>query len=173
MTPISKLLAAAILIAISPTLAGGVSAQQETSNQATSTNAGEKPPQTFSKLELAQLRSPFTKKSVLMLNAITARSKKTIDAYDAQLPAIRRAILAPATNAAQRKQRVSALARLSALASQSDIELRDMKAAEHKVRTSGEFYNDTILSAMVAFVMDVRTEITDKRAELAKALPSN
>lgn len=120
------------------------------------------------KQELNQLSSPFTKPTVLMLNAITARSKVTIDAYDKAIPGIRAAVAARNGGAAARGRRQAAMARLNALAAQAAQERIDMKRAERRVRTSGEKYNDTILTAMVDFVVNVDTEIHGERATLAK-----
>lgn len=120
------------------------------------------------KQELEQLSSPFTKPTVLMLNAITARSKATIDAYDKAVPGIRAAVSDRGRGAAARAKRQAAMARLSALAAEAARERVDMKRAERRVRTSGEKYNDTILTAMVDFVVNVDTEIHGEQATLAK-----
>ncbi|QEG20676.1 hypothetical protein [Mariniblastus fucicola] len=103
--------------------------------------------------ELEQLSSPFSKKTVLALNEIVARSLATIEAFDDQ----RR-------KADDHSERLKIYERLSIQAHQARS---DMSAAGKRLRDSGEAYNEAIFNAMVRFVDDVDEEI---RAEIDSSL---
>lgn len=107
----------------------------------------------FVELSIGDLNSPFTKDTVLALNAIVATSLATIKAFDKELPAIQKSV-------------DSATAKLDTLSHQSKTALVDIKAAQSKLEASGELYNAAILSAMVSFVNDVDTEIREEKQEL-------
>lgn len=158
--PVSALIIATILAAVAQP---GLGKPQT----ATATSPPAERPQ-FAEQELGQLRSPFTKETVLKLNAIVARSKKTIDRFDREVPGIREAIAAAGKSPAGRSKGKTAMARLNGLAIEDQTELHDIKRAEAQVRSSGEKYNDVILSAMVAFVTDVKTEIGEEESKQAK-----
>lgn len=120
-----------------------------------------------------QLSSPFTKPTVLKLNAIVQKSKDIIDRFDHDIKAIRTAVAAAAKRGAPvaaRAHATASLGTLSALSERARINLAEMKRAERGVRTSGEKYNDTILSAMVAFCVDVDTEVRTEHRQLAAKL---
>lgn len=121
----------------------------------------------------ADVGSPFTKPTVLKLNAIVRKSKNIIDRFDHDVPAIRAAVAAGAKPGAAKAARARATTSLDALATLSErarINLAEMKRAERGVRTSGEKYNDTILSAMVAFCVDVDTELRTEHRQLTAKL---
>lgn len=103
----------------------------------------------FERLELDQLSSPFTKKTVLKLNKIVGRSLAAVQEFDR----IRRTPDAGST-------RISDYRTLSATANAARS---DMSAASVQLRNSGERYNEAIFAAMVRFVDDVDDEI---RAEV-------
>lgn len=120
-----------------------------------------------------QLSSPFTKPTVLKLNAIVQKSKDIIDRFDHDIPAIRKSVAAGASRgatAAARARGATSLGALFALSERARVNLAEMKRAERGVRTSGEKYNDTILSAMVAFCVDVDTELRTEHRQLAAKL---
>lgn len=119
--------------------------------------------------------SPFTKPTVLKLNAIVQKSKDIIDRFDHQIPAIRTAVAVgakPGATPAARARATSSMAALHAMSERARVNLAAMKQAEHVVRTSGEKYNDTILSAMVAFCVDVDTELRNEDRQLSAQLSS-
>lgn len=120
-----------------------------------------------------QLSSPFTKTTVLRLNAIVRKSKDIIDRFDRDIPGIRASVAAGARRGAAPAARARAQTQLGALAALSErarVNLAEMKRAEHRVRTSGEKFNDTILSAMVAFCIDVDSELRTEHRDLAAKL---
>lgn len=120
----------------------------------------------FVEQELDQLGSPFTRETVLRLNAIVSRSLSAIEDFD-------RARTEPASSggaqgpAAPDRSRV--LERYTELSRQAAQARADMSAAAREVRGSGERYNDAILTAMAHFVDDVDEEIGE---ELARLRPS-
>lgn len=120
-----------------------------------------------------QIGSPFTKPTVLRLNAIVQKSKDIIDRFDHDIPGVRAAVADGARRGATPAARARAQTQLAALAAMSErarVNLADMKRAERRVRTSGEKFNDTILSAMVAFCVDVDTELRTEHRQLAAKL---
>ncbi len=124
----------------------------------------------FVEIGIGQLSSPFTTATVLKLNAIVARSKAVIDRFDASIPAIRKSVAAGSAADATpdvKSRAKASLAELDALSASASADLADMKAAERQVRSSGEKYNDTILSAMVRFVADVDDELRTECHELS------
>ncbi|MFM9827784.1 MAG: hypothetical protein ACKVOB_03440 [Sphingomonas sp.] len=134
--------------------------------------AGRKPTR-FVEQGLEQLSSPFTKPTVIKLNAIVARSKNSIDTFDHIVPGIRASVAAaakPKASLAARKAAHAQMGKLMALATKARTEQTAMKAAEKQVRASGEKYNDTILSAMVGFVDEVKTEIDEEVTQLSAKL---
>lgn len=156
------------------TAVGAVQAQTAAS-QSTSQSLGTPPPvrEKFIEQGAADVGSPFTKPTVLKLNAIVQKSKNIIDRFDHDVPAIRAAVAAGAKRGATKAARARATVSLGSLATLSErarINLADMKRAERGVRTSGEKYNDTILSAMVAFCVDVDTELRTEHRQLAAKL---
>lgn len=101
----------------------------------------------FVEQELDQLSSPFSRETVLELNAIVARSLDVIEEFDT---ARREHAVRPS----------SATGGLYAdLAQRADGARVDMAAAEQRLRQSGERFNEAILAAMVRFVDGVSTEI--------------
>ncbi len=151
--------------------APGASAGQTQPPPAASTPAGK--PTRFVEQGLDALSSPFTRPTVLKLNAIVARSKTSIDAFDKLAPVVRASVSAGAkpnaTNAAKKPATLQ-MGRLMALAAKAATEQSAMKAAEKQVRASGEKYNDTLLSAMVGFVDEVTSEINEEVGQLSARL---
>ncbi|TXG82562.1 MAG: hypothetical protein E6R12_11125 [Sphingomonadales bacterium] len=114
------------------------------------------------KAELEQ--PPFTRDAVLKLNAIVARAKTELDSYDAKASGFRAAVTAARSAPDDKALRAKADAVRSELAGmqrRAHEALRDMKAAEAEVRTSGDYFNDVILSAMVYFVEQADKELTE------------
>ena len=129
----------------------------------------------FVEVGIDQLSSPFTKDTVLKLNAIVGRSKLIIDRFDASIPTIRKAVAAGAAADAtpQVKRRANAsLGDLDGLAAGASADLADMKRAERQIRASGEKYNEPILAAMVRFVADVDDELRTEHRELSEKIVS-
>ena len=111
----------------------------------------------FVEQKLEDLTSPFTKETVLALNAIVSRSLSAIESFDKA----RREL----ENDNDEIQRVEMLATYTKL-SQSTRQARgDMATAAERLRSSGENYNKAIFAAMVQFVNNVDEEI---HAEIGK-----
>lgn len=119
-----------------------------------------------------QIGSPFTKATVLKLNAIVRKSQAIIAEFDRTIPGIRKSVAAGAARgatAAQRTRAKASFASLTTLAGRAQFNRADMQRAERQLRASGEKYNDTILAAMVEFCVEVDTELqTEQRALAAK-----
>jgi hypothetical protein len=112
------------------------------------------PSSTFVEQQLVQLGSPFTRETVLTLNAIVARSLSTINAFDDAREQL---------DASDRASAAEMLTMFHLLADQAALARQDMDAAAERLRNSGEPYNEAIFAAMVHFVDDVDEEI---RAEI-------
>ncbi|MEM9599210.1 MAG: hypothetical protein AAGD06_33385, partial [Acidobacteriota bacterium] len=104
----------------------------------------------FVEQELGQLRSPFTRETVLELNAIVARSLSVIGRFD---EARREYAASPSTAAPK------TLETYASLAVEADSAQADMSAANRRLRSSGEPFNEAILAAMIRFVDGVSEEI--------------
>lgn len=127
----------------------------------------------FAPLDLDQLDSPFTQKTVLKLNSIVQKSLDIIEQFDKEIPEIREDIDAYKTENKEAGARIEAdkaLARLADMHDRSKNVFTEMKSAEAQVIASGEVYNDAILAAMVGFVEDVKLELADEIKLLAKKL---
>lgn len=111
----------------------------------------------FVEQELEQLRSPFTRETVLELNAIVARSLSIIDRFDT---ARKLHAAGPSTDAPQTLETYTALAAEALSARQ------DMSVANQRLRHSGEPFNEAILAAMIRFVDGVSEEIEQEAANL-------
>lgn len=112
-----------------------------------------------------QITAPFTRATVLKLNAIVQRSLDTIDAYDARLDAMRAAIDAAAANGASDAAIARARAELAALAalkSEAAAAKSDMADAVATLKASDENYNENILEGMIIFVRRVDAEIAEE-----------
>ena len=158
-----------LCLTISCVIQPAANAQSAAKPAPTQTPAARSPNEKFVELQPDQLSSPFTKPTVLKLNAIVRRSKAVIDEFDHSIPAIRKAVSAGAAKSASATTKAHArteFARVVAMRQQAAVASADMKKAEHIVRTSGEKFNDTILSAMVQFVMDVDHELANEKAQL-------
>jgi len=112
------------------------------------------PSSTFIEQQLVQLGSPFTRETVLTLNAIVARSLSTINAFDDAREQL---------DASDRESAAEMLTMFLLLVDQAALARQDMDAAAERLRNSGEPYNEAIFAAMVHFVDDVDEEI---RAEI-------
>ena len=127
----------------------GTSPESQASQGSTS---GDPSPR-FVEQGLEQLGSPFTRDTVLRLNAIVARSLSAIEQFD-------RARMESGSNGgAERSASLRTYAELSRQAEQARI---DMAAAGRQLRASGEAYNEAILAAMIRFVEDVDEEIGEE-----------
>lgn len=112
------------------------------------------PTSTFVEQQLVQLGSPFTRETVLTLNAIVARSLSTINAFDDAREQF---------DASDRKSAAEMLTMFQSLANQAALARQDMDAEVERLQNSDEPYNKAIFAAMVHFVDDVDEEI---RAEI-------
>ena len=109
-----------------------------------------------------QITAPFTRATVIKLNAIVRRSLDTIDAYDAQLDTMRAAIDEAAKGGATDEVIARAQAELTALAelkAQAAAAKGDMTDAVEALQASEENYNANILQGMIIFVNRVDEEI--------------
>ena len=112
---------------------------------------------TFVEQGLAHLESPFTRATVLELNAIVKRSLSVITEFDAIRQRLR------STDEPSTANPLSAYDALSADAARART---DMDEAEKRVRSSGEPYNEEIRAAMVHFVGHVDDEIRSEAEKL-------
>lgn len=115
----------------------------------------ESPENDFVKQELGNLTSPFTRKTVLELNSIVARSLSAIESFDR-------------TRRIETRDPDGLTGRYCELCELASEAKSDMSEASHRVRTSGERYNDEILTAMVHFVNDVDREIRDELRDFSE-----
>ncbi|MEM7049121.1 MAG: hypothetical protein AAF604_05655 [Acidobacteriota bacterium] len=104
-----------------------------------------------------ELRSPFTRETVLELNAIVARSLSIIGRFDT---ARKEFATRPSTAAPQ------TLETYAALAAEAISARTEMSAANQRLRQSGEPFNEAILAAMIRFVDGVSEEIEQEAANL-------
>ncbi|MEM7586621.1 MAG: hypothetical protein AAF560_24745 [Acidobacteriota bacterium] len=111
----------------------------------------------FVEQELGQLRSPFTRETVLELNAIVARSLSVIGRFDT---ARKEHAASPSTATPQ------TLETYASLAAEAISAREDMSAANQRLRRSGEHFNEAILAAMIRFVDGVPEEIEQEAANL-------
>ena len=112
----------------------------------------------FAEQKLEDLTSPFTKETVLTLNAIVSRSLTAIETFDET----RREL----NNNTDDAQRVEILTTYTELSNTTRQARDDMAAAAERLRDSGERYNEAIFAAMVEFVNNVDKEIHQEIAEL-------
>lgn len=171
--PLGLAVAAAGMVLASAALAGAPGASPDQAQPAPAAADSPSKPTRFVEQGLDALSSPFTKPTVLRLNAIVARSKASIDMFDKLAPVVRASVGASekpnATNAAKTAAKLQ-MGRLKALADKAAGEQAAMKMAEKMVRSSGEKYNDTLLSAMVGFVDEVTAEINEEVTQLSVRL---
>ncbi len=111
---------------------------------------------TFVEQGLEHLESPFTKETVLELNAIVERSLLAIREFDV----VRQGLLSDGAEPNDTHLRVH-----EGLSQQAAVARCDMAAASDRLRRSREPYNEEILAAMIHFVDHVDEEI---RAELER-----
>ena len=107
----------------------------------------------FARQELEQLGSPFTRETVLELNAIVARSLAAVEEFDA----VRKAGADDADRAAAERRET-----LAALSDRAGRARSDLTAAAARLRDRGEPHNEAILAAMVRFANDVDGEIREE-----------
>lgn len=160
-----------LLSLVCASMGGAATAQAQTAATGqSSAPASPRAPSQFTELGPDQMSSPFTKPTVLKLNAIVARSKSVIDQYDGAIPGIRSAVAAggqPHASPAAKRRAQTDFGQLVAMHQRATAAQVDMKRAEREVRASGEKYNDVILAAMVRFVDDVADELSTERKQLA------
>ncbi len=157
------LLAATLLLAIGST---GADAQ-------TAAPPAEPVTNTFVKQGDGQVSSPFTKATVLKLNAIVSRSKVAIDGYDAVIAATRASVAAagePGAAPAARRKAKAMIAKIDKLATAAAAAHADLDKAETELKASGEVYNTTLLGGMKIFSTDVDTELHTAVTQLSARL---
>jgi uncharacterized protein (UPF0335 family) len=124
----------------------------------------------FVELGLDQFSSPFSKQTVLKLNAIVGRSLAAIKEYDGALPAVQDSVAASLADKASARARAEArknIARIERLANEATSARTDLYAAEAELKASGEKYNDVILAGMIIFVEKVDDELQKAAADLS------
>ena len=109
--------------------------------------------------EITEIDSPFTRETVLKLNAIVQRSLNAINEFDH----------ARSSDNIYPDQRFNVYTDLSEKASSAHA---DMALASNKLISSNERYNEEILSAMVYFVQQVDNEIREETQQLHLAQQS-
>ena len=112
----------------------------------------------FVEQKLEDLTSPFTKETVLALNAIVSRSLSAIESFDETRREIK--------NDNNDVQRDEVLATYTKLSRETKQAKDDMAAAAERLRDSNERYNKAIFAAMVQFVNNVDNEIHSEIAKL-------
>ncbi len=105
----------------------------------------------YANQELDDLSSPFTRETVLVLNAIVSRSLSAIEAFD-------KARREPDCSD-RLDNRATRLAKYEDLSEQAHQARIDLVAAGKRLRESGEYYNEAIFAGMLDFVKSVDVEI--------------
>jgi hypothetical protein len=116
----------------------------------------------FVELGLDQFSSPFTKETVLRLNAIVGRSLAAIREYDGAINAIERSIDAARAEGATKSERAKAndgIAQVARLSVEATAARADLGAAEAALTAGREQYNEVILAGMTTFVAKVDDEL--------------
>jgi len=127
----------------------------------------------FVELGLDQFSSPFSKRTVLELNAIVGRSLAAIKEYDGAVPAVQESVDASLADKSSAKARAKArenISRVERLADEATSARADLRAAEAALKASGEKYNDAILAGMIIFVEKVDDELQQAAADLKARL---
>lgn len=174
---VSKELHAIILaLALSACASGPESVTRSATNLEATETAASAPVKSadgreFVKQGAGDVRSPFTRETVIRLNAIVARSLAAIDEYDANIKSIRASIDASVGASATVEDRSAAEAgvkKVAALYDQAKLAYDDMRGAENDLKSSGEEYNAAILAGMVGFVVDVENELGRAKNDLSR-----
>lgn len=169
----NKLTGAAFMLALAAACAGGKTAAPNVIAGAGSTaqpisgdedqSVGAFPPeQQFVELGLDGLSSPFTKETVLKLNAIVGRSLTAVKEYDGVIARIQASVGAAAIEGASGETYAEALKGLTTirtLSAEASLARDDLRAAEDELKSSGENYNEAILAGMIVFVAKVDDEL--------------
>ena len=108
-------------------------------------------------------KSPFTKETVLKLNAIVQRSKTTVDEFD-------RLMYARTKDKVDKEQ---SLTRIEELSQAAAIALSDIRTAVKELEASGEDYDQALLIRMVRFVRRVDNDIEKKIRDLKSETAAN
>lgn len=125
--------------------------------------ASEPPHPEFVELGADGIGSPFTKETVLRLNAIVEKSLEIITDYDREIPGLRRLISAASAKgatASDKRNGAAAVERLGDFSARASAARREMALAVAELKTRGERHNEAILAGMVAFVEKVDEEIS-------------
>lgn len=131
--------------------------------------AGPTPATQFVELGPDGIRSPFTKESVLRLNAIVQRSLDVIRDYDGSIAEIRRLVDTAAKAGAtpgDKADAANAVARAMDYSSRASAARAAMDVAVADLKSGGEPYNEAILAGMIAFVERVDDEIRAEASAL-------
>ena len=104
----------------------------------------------FVEQELEDIESPFTRETVLALNAIVERSLSAINEFD---DARKQA------EATSTQGQAELLAVYQAISERAALARRDMAGEGNRMLNSGEQYNQAIFAAMVHFVEQVDDEV--------------
>lgn len=169
----TKSICAAVLFLLFLTACGG--ARQVSSIEVANpqTTAGAPEDRELVELGLDDFSSPFSKETVLKLNAIVGRSLAAIKEYDGALPAVQDSVaasLADRRSAGARAKARENIAHVERLADEATDARDDLRAAEEELKASGEKYNEVILAGMIIFVEKVDDELRQAAAELSARL---
>lgn len=129
----------------------------------------ERPHPEFVELGAGAIGSPFTKVTVLRLNAIVQKSLDVIRDYDRDGAEWRRLIEAASaegSTAADKRDAAAATEKLAGLSGRALAARGEMAVAVADLKSSGEKHNEAILAGMVAFVEKVDDELRTETAAL-------
>lgn len=124
----------------------------------------------FVALGLEGFSSPFTRETVIRLNAIVGRSLAAIREYDGTIKDVQRAVEGAGASTKDWDAAHTGIARLKILSREAEAARAEMAVAEAELKSSGEKYNDAILAGMVAFVVKVDDELRGAIEELESRL---
>ncbi len=135
--------------------------------------APERPHPEFVELGADAIGSPFTKETVLRLNAIVQKSLDVIREYDRDGAEWRRLIetaSAEGSTAADKRDAAAAAEKLAGLSARALEARGEMAVAAADLKSSGEKHNEAILAGMVAFVEKVGEELGVETATMRMRL---
>ncbi len=116
------------------------------------------------------VKSSFPKGVVVRLNAITSRSRDTIDKFDDILPKLQaatKALKANANDAAAKAELTGMTGKINALYAEAKAAQTALGDEGRKLQASGNYYDVVIFSGMATFVTKVEKELAEQKAELA------
>jgi hypothetical protein len=112
----------------------------------------------FAEVSADEIQPSFSPETVTKLNEIVRRSQQAATTYAGSIKGVRAAVAAAAASRSDETLRTEAEMRLAELSEINDAARRaakDMNAAVTALKTSGEAYNEIILSGMMKYVADV------------------